>query len=79
MKIKLLNNLLSPLKDSTVSLSASNTPTIHYLFAEIFDLHLHHESCTGQANAMMNGDDDMEKELGLSIKEACDDMLEKWR
>lgn len=60
-KIKLYCDILSPLEDSTVLLSASNTPTIHHLFSEMYDLLIHIESCIGQVYAMTEGfeEDDM--------------------
>ena len=55
-KIKLYCDILSPLKDSTVLHSASNTPTIHHLFSEMYDLLIHIESCIGLSQAMTTVD-----------------------
>jgi len=55
-KIKLYCDILSPLKDSTILLSASNTPTIHHLFSEMYDLLIHIESCISLSQAMTTVD-----------------------
>jgi hypothetical protein len=78
-KIKLYCDILSPLKDSTVLLSASNTPTIHHLFSEMYDLLLHIESCIGQGNAMAEGFEEDDMVMGVSIQDACSEMHEKWK
>ena len=78
-KIKLFCDLLSPLNDSTIQLSASNSPTIHHLIPQMYDLLIHIETCIGQGQAMAEGFDEADMEIGLSITEACKDMHEKWK
>ena len=77
MKVKILCDLLLPLKDSTVLLSSSNTPTSHHIFTEMFDLLIHIETCIGQAMDVKDHDDD-DREVGESIHEACTNMMTEW-
>jgi len=78
-KIKLFCDLLCPLKDSIIQLSASNSPTIHHLIPQMYDLLIHIETCIGQGQAMAERFDEADMEIGLSITEACKDMHEKWK
>ena len=79
-KIKLYCDLLCPLlKDSTVLLSASNSPTIHHLIPQMYDLLIHIETCIGQGQAMAEGYDEIDMVIGLSIAEPCKEMHEKWK
>jgi hypothetical protein len=42
----------------------------------MYDLLLHIETCIGQGQAMAEGYDEADMEIGLSIAEACKDMHE---
>ena len=59
------------MKDSTVLLSASHTPTIHHLFSELYDLFIHIDSYIGEGQAMPEGFEQDDMVMGESITEAC--------